>query len=658
MTTISGMALLEATGVNAPHHNLYGGSNGQLGPSSASGAEMERRESSMSSASSGSGSTNSTSGPLTPAFDTEFPAHEVSFHPSSSGKVSSLDWAAVAQQMLIQKETEARKRQELERDLEHALKASAVTNHHIWPQQHHQEFDAPPFGPGLGATTGGSLRRANKPSPLKFAPPNASMRDPVEAPPTSSTLSVYSNASGYSAVSEPNVQPNQPFDLDRDERVTRSEFLNPRRNFGHPPASAPPTQLTHPHVNALHDPWPNPEQDPRSEHEHTGKHGKLNSSNEDHVEQRIATPLSAVPPSTTASFGPTYGAVFGNVVGGCGNLFASDKVAPAPVSRTVFGAPDLQVYLSPAYGIPGLSGQEGSRPQEQHAQQPNVGGEFDKNQAPSPMRENQLHVAPELLRRHSVAVDHPTSRSPNRNNGQDHALPSVAPSLSRLQHVQHALTSGLLQEQEQSFHSQHSHEQSFHLRERARHEADVTLSSAPSFESWGRGALDLDPNDSASDSELSFSSSHDGGSVHSAHSRTESVGSITASALGRMTLEAPSAFMSGNTWLSLSADGDDHHPRAEIGDDSRDTDPSSDDSRATIREIPILDTSRRGSADARADYSHQADIFQHQHHGDHHKTPSLRHCHSMSELSAMSDFASSDVLEGWVDNFIRDNPNF
>lgn len=380
-------------------------------------------------------------------------------------------------------------------------------------------------------TSKAAINRANKPAQLDFSSINTQVESLVSNyqeygfPTAGSSISAVSEASIYSAVTEPSIQHRPLLEGSDDEkgRTSLSELLPRRFDINNPPSSAPPAQTCF---------FSNPNDTLREMQEHRsreraalsiaaasgkGKHASLNrgvgeygDNNEDHLpSHRVATPLSAVPPTTTASFGPTYGAVFGNVVGGSGNLFRGQgrgkeaRIESDLMPVTAYGAPDLTIYLNPGYGIPGMSGEsmvksfsapvpslESGRQVQEGSSQTNTSfGQPGSNSYLRSGNSSFIPAPPDLLRRHSVAVEQavvPETNSslvslgmnheagfPQRPISTAHPLSPVGPNEAQVQQIQKALAEG-------DHFGNGKAKEGGHGRERARHESFDPLSTASS----------------------------------------------------------------------------------------------------------------------------------------------------------------------------------
>lgn len=383
-------------------------------------------------------------------------------------------------------------------------------------------------GPSHSTVVKQSMHRANKPAQLDLSSIQNQVMDlennfqSYGLPTTCSSISTNSEASIYSAVTEPSIQYRPLLDgADEAEsgRVSSSELLPRRFDINNPPSSAPPAQ-SHFFPNAPDDTL-REMQEQRSRERAVlsaaaasgkGKHASLNQgfggngSNEEYLPaHRVATPLSAVPPTTTASFGPTYGAVFGNVVGGTGNLFRGQgrgkdgKIESDLMPVTAYGAPDLTVYLNPAYGIPGMSGESmvksfsapgttsqpaGDEGAPHQIEPPSKSPNFNPSRVGN--GSHFMSAPPDLLRRHSVAVEQavvPETSSSLVSIGMNSEAAGLGHrSISKTTSQSGAATQAQLLERSwnQEVSMDKEARENGHGRERARHESFEPLSAASS----------------------------------------------------------------------------------------------------------------------------------------------------------------------------------
>ncbi|PWN44152.1 hypothetical protein IE81DRAFT_36349 [Ceraceosorus guamensis] len=243
----------------------------------------------------------------------------------------------------------------------------------------------------------------------------------------------------------------------------------------------------------------------------------------------ILVPMSqaSLPTSTATSFGAHYGAVFGAVWGGSGNLFDGQHTPTdgcRAAARNEFGSPNLDVYLAPDYGLPSPSTQQSPALMSSEPQSPELGYQQTWHQKSHQSERDEtsaiglgLHLNEALnvdsysqrssqLRRHTVSETRPSkcvaggitgSRDISESDCTRHVpLQAFVTSLDALapfgheaevtqdwsgrvppERVDRRLLGTMRSPQE------HHREASSHVRERARHEADGTLS----FQSSGNG---------------------------------------------------------------------------------------------------------------------------------------------------------------------------
>ena len=122
-----------------------------------------------------------------------------------------------------------------------------------------------------------------------------------------------------------------------------------------------------------------------------------------------------LPRSQLPSFGPTYGAVFGNAsLGGRGNLFDDQPI----VHSTPYGAPDVRLYLDATYGLPEANDSSSQDGQGGRARTSTI-SESVQTALAAPVR-------PDPLRRHSHSGQHspieprePGSSVPSSESGAE-----------------------------------------------------------------------------------------------------------------------------------------------------------------------------------------------------------------------------------------------
>ncbi|PWN53289.1 hypothetical protein IE53DRAFT_360104 [Violaceomyces palustris] len=373
-----------------------------------------------------------------------------------------------------------------------------VTQAHDPFEAQHAIGNAPgPTGLEALPTSSGFLKRGNRPPPLCF--PVQGQNHSQDSKLTGPLLSVTSNTSAYSAVSEPAVQRGLAFQGD-EMLCPQNGFVQPGFDLHQYPATAPAhkASFSQDEIASL--------QDQRAFESlmaavnrdgHSSSRRSNLGARESPCEATVATPLSAVPQTTTANFGPSYGAVFGNVAGGAGNLNFSAEHMP----RTLYGAPDLAVYLSPQYGIPGMS----SNPQFLPMVAPPTKPIEQPLDHPACLTKDrpELTRPSENLRRHSITAVQATGGASclnpflSRANHPFQGQAAPAASLAQLQDWIDKIPSSAYRDQDScSIYSDAlsgpepsssvkspNHGQSYsneHFRDRARHDTDGALSTSTS----------------------------------------------------------------------------------------------------------------------------------------------------------------------------------
>ncbi|KDN40258.1 hypothetical protein K437DRAFT_191269 [Tilletiaria anomala UBC 951] len=351
-------------------------------------AAMLRGVSAMSQGSSTtSGATASTDGPVTPTFD---PAEANAFAwmdpnhgilhsaprltPTTSAASTNGSITAKALDLPLDANAET-----LRRYLQAAEAGCTVTavqdnNSFAWNDRQDVSVDG-----------SGKKQRAPKPPPLNLSMLHATFAQltgsssqgsaSIASCSSINTGGLNSASSASTAVSEPVLQPRVALHLPGLTIPSRVEAS----------ASAPPTQT---------------EFNVSSQKPHTAMYMEKRNVNSPRASpsSHKATPLSSIPQSQLSSFGPTYGAVFGNAgLGGRGNLFDEEPM----LHQTVYGAPDVRVYLDPSYGIPPEG--HASHAPDQASQRQRSNTQLFESFDPSIIDLNKPDL---LLRRHSHSGQH------------------------------------------------------------------------------------------------------------------------------------------------------------------------------------------------------------------------------------------------------------
>ncbi|CEH15124.1 hypothetical protein CBOM_02919 [Ceraceosorus bombacis] len=288
----------------------------------------------------------------------------------------------------------------------------------------------------------------------------------------------------------------------------------------------------------------------------------------------ILVPMSqaSLPTSTATSFGAHYGAVFGAVWGGSGNLFDGQHTPTdgcRAAARNEFGSPNLDVYLAPDYGLPSPSTQQSPALMSSEPQSPELGYQQTWHQKCHQSKRDEtsaiglgLHLNEALnvdsyaqrsfqLRRHTVSGTRSSKRIAGGITGSKDIPESTCTRRAPLQAFVTSLDAltpfGHEAEAAQDWSGrvptkrvdrqlgmirspqEHRREASSHVRERARHEADVTLS----FQSNGNGISEAaTPQNASSQCDGTFVSQL-GGKTFLDYWPTDVIGSPTSDAQSR-----------------------------------------------------------------------------------------------------------------------------